>query len=93
MSMFDMDITSIQDAVMQLKNIKNGQEFSSLLAGLRDFLKTLDTSPQCLMERIDGDDLCALTLCYLFSCDCSSGWLDKWEFLPHIYQSHTIEKQ
>ena len=41
---------SIQDAVAQLKNVKDGQEFSSLLAGLRSFLKTLDTTPQCLME-------------------------------------------
>lgn len=41
---------SIQDAVVRLKNVKDGQEFSSLLAGLRSFLKTLDTTPQCLME-------------------------------------------
>lgn len=45
-----MIITSIQDAVTRLKNVKDGQEFSYLLTGLRDFLKTLDTGPQCLME-------------------------------------------
>ncbi|MBD5461431.1 MAG: hypothetical protein HDR26_10895 [Lachnospiraceae bacterium] len=35
---------------MRLKNVKDGQEFSFLLTGLRNFLKTLDTSPQYLME-------------------------------------------
>ena len=49
-SMFNSGITSIQDAVTRLKNVKDGQEFSILLAGLRTFLKTLDDSPQCLME-------------------------------------------
>ena len=43
-------ITSIQDAVTRLKNVKDGQEFSLLLSGLRNFLKTLDASPQRLME-------------------------------------------
>ena len=43
-------ITSIPNAVTRLKDVKDGQEFSSLLAGLRTFLKTLDSSPQCLME-------------------------------------------
>ncbi len=50
MSVFGITITSIQDAVTRLKNVKDGQEFSSLLTGLRNFLKTLDTTPQCLME-------------------------------------------
>lgn len=50
MSMFGIAITSIQDAATRLKNVKDGQEFSYLLTGLRDFLKTLDTSPQCLMK-------------------------------------------
>ena len=48
--MFGITITSIQDAVVRLKNVKDGQEFSVLLTGLRNFLKTLDTTPQCLME-------------------------------------------
>ena len=46
----DSHITSIPNAVTRLKDVKDGQEFSSLLAGLRTFLKTLDSSPQCLME-------------------------------------------
>lgn len=46
----DNRITSIPNAVARLKNVKDGQEFSFLLAGLRTFLKTLDTSPQSLME-------------------------------------------
>ena len=48
--MFGITITSIQDAVTRLKNVKDGQEFSTLLSGIRNFLKTLDASPQCLME-------------------------------------------
>ncbi len=43
-------ITSIQDAIRRLKNVKDGQEFSALLSGLRNFLKTLDIDSQCLME-------------------------------------------
>lgn len=50
MSMFGMNITSIQDAVTRLKSVKDGQEFSVLLSGLRNFLKTLDIDSQCLME-------------------------------------------
>ena len=46
----DSSITSIPNAITWLKNVKDGQEFSILLAGLRTFLKTLDDSPQCLME-------------------------------------------
>ena len=46
----DSSITSIPNAITRLKNVKEGQEFSILLAGLRTFLKTLDDSPQCLME-------------------------------------------
>lgn len=49
-SMFGMNITSIQDAVTRLKSVKDGQEFSVLLSGLRNFLKTLDIDSQCLME-------------------------------------------
>lgn len=45
-----MAITSIQDAITRLKNIKDGQEFSLLLPGLRTFLKTLDIDSQSLME-------------------------------------------
>ncbi len=43
-------IASMQDAITRLKNVKDGQEFSLLLPSLRTFLKTLDTTPQCLME-------------------------------------------
>lgn len=43
-------ITSIQDAITRLKNIKDSQEFSALLSGLRNFLKTLDMDSQRLME-------------------------------------------
>ena len=54
MSMFtginSITIMSIQDAVTRLKSVKDGQEFSALLDGLRSFLKTLDSSPQRLME-------------------------------------------
>ncbi len=46
----DSYITSIPNAVTRLKDVKDGQEFSYLLAGLRTFLKTLDSSPQSLME-------------------------------------------
>lgn len=49
--MFNTTITisSIQDAITRLKNVKDGQEFSLLLSGLRNFLKTLDIDSQCLM--------------------------------------------
>lgn len=43
-------ITSIQDVITRLKNVKDGQEFSILLPGLRNFLKTLDIDSQRLME-------------------------------------------
>ncbi|WP_300783338.1 hypothetical protein [uncultured Acetatifactor sp.] len=43
-------ITSIPNAVMRLKNIKDGPEFSAFLTDLRNFFKTLETAPQCLME-------------------------------------------
>mgnify|MGYP001056804708 CR=1 FL=1 len=46
----DNGIKSIPDAVTRLKNVKDGQEFSIFLAGLRIFLQKLDSSPQCLME-------------------------------------------
>ena len=45
-----MAITSIQDAIARLKNVKDGQEFSLLLPGLRNFLRTLDIGSQSLME-------------------------------------------
>ncbi len=48
--MFNTTITSVQDAITRLKNVKDGQEFSLLLSGLRNFLKTLDIDSQCLME-------------------------------------------
>ena len=35
---------------MRLKNIKDGPEFSAFLTDLRNFFKTLETAPQCLME-------------------------------------------
>lgn len=50
MSMFGITITSIQDAVARLKNVKDSQEFSDLLTGVRNLLKTMDSNPQCLME-------------------------------------------
>lgn len=40
----------MQDVITRLKNVKDGQEFSLLLSGLRNFLKTLGTDSQCLME-------------------------------------------
>ena len=43
-------IASIQDAITKLKNVKDGQEFSLLLSGLRTFLKTLDIDSKSLME-------------------------------------------
>lgn len=43
-------ITSIQEAITRLKNVKDGQEFSLLLPGIRNFLKTLDMDSQRLME-------------------------------------------
>ncbi len=43
-------ITSIQDAITRLKNVKDRQEFSLLLPDLRIFLKTLDIDSQSLME-------------------------------------------
>lgn len=43
-------INSIQDAITRLRNIKDGQEFSLLLPGIRNFLKTLDIDSQSLME-------------------------------------------
>ena len=51
MSMFGgITITSMQDAITRLKNVKDGQEFSALLPGLRNFLKTLDVGSQRLMD-------------------------------------------
>ncbi len=50
MSMSNTAITDIQDAVKQLKNVKSGQEFTSFLSDLKNFLKTLDAAPQYLTE-------------------------------------------
>ncbi len=50
MSNIPKAITSIQDAITRLKNVKDGQEFSLLLPDLRIFLKTLDIDSQSLME-------------------------------------------
>lgn len=51
-TMFNISIAiaSIQDAITKLKNVKDGQEFSLLLSGLRTFLKTLDIDSKSLME-------------------------------------------
>lgn len=51
-TMFNISIAiaSIQDAITKLKNVKDGQEFSLLLPGLRTFLKTLDIDSKSLME-------------------------------------------
>ena len=44
------DITSMRNAIIELKAVKNSNDFESILYSLRSFLKTLDTTPQCLME-------------------------------------------
>lgn len=44
------DITSMRNAIIQLKAVKNSSDFESILYSLRDFLKTLDMDPKCLME-------------------------------------------
>ena len=44
------DITSMRNAIIELKAIKNSNDFESILYSLRDFLKSLDMDPKCLME-------------------------------------------
>ena len=44
------DITSMRNAIVELKAVKNSNDFESILYSLRDFLKTLDMDPKCLME-------------------------------------------
>ncbi len=44
------DITSMRNAIIQLNAVKNSSDFESILYSLRDFLKTLDMDPKCLME-------------------------------------------
>ena len=44
------DITSMRNAIIELKAVKNSNDFESILYSLRDFLKTLDMDPKCLME-------------------------------------------
>ena len=44
------DITSMRNAIIELKAVKNSNDFESILYSLRDFFKTLDMDPKCLME-------------------------------------------
>ncbi len=44
------DITSMRNAIIELKAVKNSNDFESILYSLRDFLKSLDMDPKCLME-------------------------------------------
>ena len=44
------DITSMRNAIIQLKAVKNSSDFESILYSLRDFIKSLDMDPKCLME-------------------------------------------
>ena len=44
------DITSMRNAIIELKAVKNSNDFESILYSLRDFLKTLDMDPKFLME-------------------------------------------
>jgi len=48
--MFEMTITSIDDAITQLENVENGEEFSLLLSAIKNFLKTLKTDSRYIME-------------------------------------------
>ena len=43
------DITSMRNAIIELKAVKNSNDFESILYSLRDFLKSLDMDPKCLM--------------------------------------------
>lgn len=44
------DITSMRNAIIDLKAVKNSNDFESILYSLRDFIKSLDMDPKCLME-------------------------------------------
>ena len=44
------DITSMRNAIIELKAVKNSNDFESILYSLRDFIKSLDMDPKCLME-------------------------------------------
>jgi hypothetical protein len=44
------DITSMRNAIIELKAVKNSNDFESILYSLRDFLKSLDMDPKGLME-------------------------------------------
>lgn len=44
------DITSMRNAIIELKAVKNSNDFESILYSLRDFFKSLDMDPKCLME-------------------------------------------
>ena len=44
------DITSMRNAIIELKAVKNSNDFESILYSLRDFIKSLDMDPNCLME-------------------------------------------
>lgn len=44
------DITSMRNAIIELKAVKNSNDFESILYSLRDFLKILDMEPKYLME-------------------------------------------
>lgn len=48
--MFNMGITSIQDAVEKIREVKDDRSFSFTLAVLRTFLRSLDIDPKCLLE-------------------------------------------
>lgn len=48
--MFGTNVTSIQDAVAQLKNTQDRKGFDSLLCGIRKLFKTLEIDPKFLME-------------------------------------------
>ena len=43
-------ITSMRNAIIELKAVKNSNDFESILYSLRDFIKSLDMDPKCLME-------------------------------------------
>lgn len=44
------DITSMRNAIIELKAVKNSNDFESILYSLRDFIKSLDMDTKCLME-------------------------------------------
>ena len=40
----------MRNAIIELKAVKNSNDFESILYSLRDFIKSLDMDPKCLME-------------------------------------------